>query len=141
MTPHLYWLIQTLTDVPDSHDWLSDGERAILAGMRFSKRRNDWQLGRWTAKKAISAYQARENFALPSLEIRAADDGAPEAFLDGKPAEVSFSISHSKEQGFCTVGLPGMSIGCDLEFIEDRKDPFVEDYFAPEEIAFCRSVP
>ncbi|MBN1570601.1 MAG: 4'-phosphopantetheinyl transferase superfamily protein [Acidobacteria bacterium] len=141
MTHQLCWLTQTLTDVPQNHDWLSEGERAILAGMRFPKRRNDWLLGRWTAKRAICARQSPGSSAFSSIEIRAAADGAPEAYLNGKPAEVSFSISHSKDQGFCAVSPPGLLIGCDLEFVEDRKDPFVEDYFIPEEIAFCRSVP
>ena len=85
MNLHLYWLIRTLADVPENADWLSGDERATLAGLRFAKRRDDWLLGRWTAKNAICAYQTGGNFALSSLEIRAAEDGAPEAFLDGKP--------------------------------------------------------
>ncbi len=141
MTSQIHWLIQTLADVPENVDWLSSDERTILEGLRFAKRRNDWLLGRWTAKQAICACQLREGCSFPLLEIRAADDGAPEVFLNGKPAGISLSISHSHGQGFCAVGLPGWSIGCDLELIEDRKDPFVEDYFTPEEMAFCRDIP
>jgi 4'-phosphopantetheinyl transferase len=139
MNSLLYWLTQDLTEVPENNDWLCDSERSILAGMRFAKRRNDWRLGRWTAKKAICAYLGCKDPVLSSLEIRAAEDGAPEAFRDAAPANVSLSISHSNNQSFCVVGPSCLSIGCDLERIEDRKDPFVEDYFAPEEIAFCRN--
>jgi 4'-phosphopantetheinyl transferase len=141
MNPLLYWLTQNLADVPENNDWLSGNERSILAGMRFAKRRNDWRLGRWTAKKAICAYLDCSDLVLSSLEIRAAVDGAPEAFRDAAPAKVSLSISHSNNQSFCAVGSSCLSIGCDLERIEERKDPFVEDYFAPEEIVFCTSAP
>lgn len=141
MRPILYWLTQDSSDVPDNENWLSLAERSILAGLRFPKRRRDWLLGRWTAKQAICAYQSRKDSTLSSLEIRAAADGAPEAFWDGEPGKISLSISHSNDQSFCVVSLPGGSIGCDMERIEAREDPFAEDYFTPEEIAFCKNAP
>jgi 4'-phosphopantetheinyl transferase len=137
----LYWLTRNLADVPESNDWLSDHERGLLAGLRFPKRRNDWLLGRWTAKLAICAYQSGKVPVLSSLEIRAAVDGAPEAYWDGEPGKVSLSISHSNDQGFCIVGPPNFSLGCDLERIEPREDQFIEDYFTPEEIALCQNAP
>jgi hypothetical protein len=36
--------------VPAENDWLSAIEGVCLNSMRFAKRRNDWRLGRWTAK-------------------------------------------------------------------------------------------
>jgi 4'-phosphopantetheinyl transferase len=139
MSRLLCWLSQTSADVPDDNDWLSENERSILAGMRFAKRRQDWRLGRWTAKKAICAYRSCENLILSSLEIRAAEDGTPEAFLNGAPAMVCLSISHSNGIGFCALGPAEISIGCDLERIEAREGQFIEDYFTPEEIAICKS--
>jgi 4'-phosphopantetheinyl transferase len=136
MIPHLYWLIQNLKDVPDRDDWLSESERSILAGHRFEKRRNDWLLGRWTAKRSICPCLRQEHLAMPSVEIRAAADGAPEAFWRGEPAGISLSISHSNARGFCSAGPPGIRMGCDLEKLESRDDRLVEDYFAPEEIAW-----
>jgi 4'-phosphopantetheinyl transferase len=135
----LYWLIRKFEDVPDNDDWLSDAERNILAGFRFPKRRNDWRLGRWTAKKAICAYQSRQDPVLASLEIRAAEDGAPEAFWDGMPGKVSLSISHSHGQGFCVVGPAEFSVGCDTERVEPREVQFFQDYFTPEEIALLQN--
>jgi 4'-phosphopantetheinyl transferase len=135
MSETLCWLTQTLADVPKSDDWLSDGERAVLDGLRFPKRRNDWLLGRWTIKQAIRFYQPHKDPALSSLEIRAAEDGAPEAFRRGKPAGVSISISHSNNRSMCVVGSPEISVGCDLERIEQQEIKFFEDYFSPEEIA------
>ncbi len=141
MSEILCWLFQTLTDVPEGEEWLSGGERAVLAGLRFSKRRNDWLLGRWTAKRAICLYQSRKNPNLSSLEIRAADDGAPEAFWEGEPAKVSFSISHSNARCVCAAGPPDLPLGCDLELIEQRDIGFFGDYFASEEMALLQASP
>jgi 4'-phosphopantetheinyl transferase len=139
MSETLYWLTQTLADVPEGDDWLCDGERAVLEGLRFPKRRNDWLLGRWTLKRAINSYQPHKDSALSSLEIRAAEDGAPEAFRHGEPAGVSISISHSNNRSMCVAGSPELPVGCDLEMIEQREIKFFEDYFAPEEIALLQN--
>jgi 4'-phosphopantetheinyl transferase len=136
MIPHLYWLIQNLKDVPEREDWLGECERSVLAGLRFEKRRKDWLLGRWTAKRAISACLNQKQSAMPSVEIRAAADGAPEAFWCGEPAGISLSISHSNSRSFCSVGPPNIRMGCDLEKLETRDDRLIADYFAPEEIAW-----
>jgi 4'-phosphopantetheinyl transferase len=135
MSTSLYWLSQTAADVPDDDDWLSVGERDTLGRMRFPKRHGDWRLGRWTAKQAVRAW-LKEGFALSFLEIRAAADGAPEAFFDGGPADVSISISHSGSRGFCVVGPRDVPIGCDLELVDLKESPFFEEYFTPEEMAF-----
>ena len=52
----VYWLEQAQSDVPVENDWLSAGECDRLNAMRFPKRRADWRLGRWTAKRALSLY-------------------------------------------------------------------------------------
>jgi 4'-phosphopantetheinyl transferase len=139
MKESLHWLTQTLVDVPEGYDWLSDGERDVLDGLRFPKRRNDWLLGRWTIKQAIRSYQPFKAPLLSSLEIRAAEDGAPEAFQHGEPACVSISISHSNNRSLCVAGNPELSLGCDLELIEQHEIKFFEDYFTPEEIALLRN--
>jgi 4'-phosphopantetheinyl transferase len=141
MNAFIYWLAQSGADVPEGDDWLSGGERAILAGMRFPKRRNDWRLGRWTAKQAISAYLPNNARLLSSLEIRAAADGAPEAFCDDVPEHLVISISHSNGRSLCIVGPPAWAIGCDLEHLEMRDDSLAQDYFAAEEIYFCKQAP
>ena len=142
MSDHVYWLVQNLTDVPDHDDWLSEGESSRLARMRFPKRRNDWRLGRWAAKQAIRACQHETPPSMAALEIRAAESGAPEVFLQGLPGPFSISISHSRDRGFCVVGPRSLAIGCDLEFVEVRQDDdFFKDYFTPDEFLFCRQAP
>ena len=52
----VFWLEQTEADVPPSNDWLGPAELDRCNAFRFAKRRNDWRLGRWTAKCALAAY-------------------------------------------------------------------------------------
>ena len=131
---------QDLSDVPENDDWLGDGEREVLAGLRFPKRRNDWRLGRWTAKQAILAFSRLGADADMSLfEIRAAADGAPEVFLRNEPAGVAISISHAGGRSFCAAGPPDAALGCDVEQLEPRGELFVADYFTPEEIELARA--
>ena len=137
----IFWIAQTSFQIPGNNDWLSEAEQRVLAGFRFAKRSNDWRLGRWTAKRAILACRAGMDSPVQSLEIRAARDGAPEAFCEGEPAGVSISISHSRDRSFCAVMPSGGAIGCDLEWIELREENFAADYFTPEEISIVRKSP
>jgi 4'-phosphopantetheinyl transferase len=129
------WFLQSESDVPATDDWLSPGELSKLSAMRFSRRRADWRLGRWTAKRALAA---RCNWAddLPSFvntEIRSLPNGAPEAFRHAQPIREAVSLSHRAGWGLCAVAPHGTHIGCDLELIECRSQAFVEDYFTGEE--------
>jgi 4'-phosphopantetheinyl transferase len=130
------FLVSLLADVPEDMWWLSSGERDRVATLRFPKRRADWLLGRWTAKNAIRCYLSQTRSLIidyPDLEIRSAADGAPEAFLHGSPAPVSFSLSHSGTQGCCVVAPPALAVGCDLEMIQSHGSQFIDDYLRIEE--------
>ena len=132
----VYWLTQQQSDVPADDEWLTAAERAGLAGLRVPKRRHDWRLGRWTAKQALAAYLddgGRSARTLARLEVRATEDGAPEAFVDGQPAPVTLSISHSAASALCALGPRPVALGCDVERIEPRAAVFVTDYFTPAE--------
>ncbi len=133
----LFWLSFALQDVPEGDSWLSPAELFTLAGFKFPKRRSDWLLGRWTGKQALSRYLGLAGGldALSRLEIRAAPDGAPEAFVAGRPAGVAFSISHSAGVSLCVVGDAASAAGCDLEKIEPREASLAEDYFTVAEAA------
>jgi 4'-phosphopantetheinyl transferase len=131
----VYWLEQTEADVPAQNDWLSANETVSLNAMRFAKRRADWRLGRWTAKCALSAYLTVLTGlrGLQEIEICAAPDGAPEAFVGGQPAEVTISLSHRSGIAICAVAPRGVYIGCDVELVEPRSLAFVADYFTAKE--------
>ena len=129
------WLEQSRADVPAGDEWLSAGEAARLAGIRFEKRRQDWRLGRWTAKRTVAAWlgSGESPADLARIEIRATASGKPQVFLEGRPAPVSISISHSAGVAACAVASGGTSLGCDLETIEPRSGAFVRDYFTAAE--------
>jgi 4'-phosphopantetheinyl transferase len=105
------WLLAERREVPEDDGWLSPEECKTLEALRLPKRRDDWRLGRWAAKQAISAF-----LGCPpgEIEVRSAPDGAPEAFLAGKPAPVSLSLSHRNGRAACAVVPHGIALGCDL---------------------------
>ena len=133
----VYWLQQTEADVPAEDDWLSANEAIRLEGMRFVKRRNDWRLGRWTAKLALAARlnMPSDRSSLASIEILSAPSGAPEAVSCPITADVTISLSHRAGAAICAVAPSGVELGCDLEVIEPRSDGFLEDFFTAEERA------
>jgi 4'-phosphopantetheinyl transferase len=124
------WLTGSLADVPADDGWLGVRERRALETLGVEKRRADWRLGRWTAKAAVGAW-----LALPAsrIEIVAAADGAPEAWLDGERAPVSVSLSHRGGRALAAVTAAPAVIGCDLEFVEPRSGAFVREWLAPAE--------
>jgi 4'-phosphopantetheinyl transferase len=106
-----------------------------------AKRRTDWRLGRWTAKRAVAARTQRGPGFFSRIEIRAADDGAPEAWIDGRLWGRSLSLSHSGGRAVCAVAAADGFLGCDLERIENRGRVFVEDYFTGEEASWIARQP
>jgi len=134
-TMDVYWLEQTEADVPAENDWLHASEAVRLNGLRFAKRRADWRLGRWTAKRAVavSLNLPLDRQALAGIEIRPAPSGAPEVFLANAPADATISLSHREGTAVCAVVLGRAALGCDLEMIEQHTDAFVADYFTIEE--------
>jgi len=134
---NVYWMEQTEADVPIDDNWLSADEAVHLSELRVAKRRADWRLGRWTAKRSLSVcleVPTRPDL-LRKFETLAARSGAPEVFFDGQPVAVTISISHRAGIAACAVAMSSAKIGCDLEAIEPRSDAFVADYFTIEEQA------
>ncbi len=139
---HICWLGQTQADVPAENDWLSVSECVCLSGLHFAKRRDDWRLGRWTAKCAVASLQRRPTDlqTLAQIEIRPALSGAPEVFIANDPAAVTISISHRSGAAICAVAGSGVDLGCDQEVIEARSEAFVADYFTEDEQALVARI-
>jgi 4'-phosphopantetheinyl transferase len=118
--------------------FLSEAERQTYDGLRFAKRRQEWLLGRWTAKqlvqRSLAPYRA---LPLAAISVHNDPDGAPYLSVDGEgrlPA--SISISHRAGRAACALS-PALSpaIGIDLERVEPRAKVFVEDFFTAREAA------
>jgi 4'-phosphopantetheinyl transferase len=139
----VHWQEQIEADVPTDDDWLGASEATFLASLRFAKRRADWRLGRWTAKRALAIW-----FGVPShpevlakIEIRPAPCGAPEVFVANQPGAVTVSLSHRGGRAACAVAPSGTEMGCDLEMIEPHSDAFISDYFTVEEQVLVTQAP
>ena len=122
------WLSLSSADVPAGNGWLSVAERRVLAGLVVDRRRADWRVGRWTAKSAVGAWLGVDP---ADVEIFAASDGAPEAWLGGRRAPLSVSISHRAGRGLAAVAAAPAAVGCDLELVEPRSGAFVREWLSP----------
>ena len=131
MTVH--WLLLRASSLPEGEEWLGPTEKQTLGRLKLAKRRADWMLGRFTAKRALSASLGIDR--LDRIEVIAASDGAPEAFVDGKAIEASVSISHRGGAAACAWSRC-LIVGCDLEVVEPRTERFVEDFFTVQERAW-----
>ena len=139
MTVH--YLTQLRADLPRDTGWLSPAETSVLEGLRFEKRRQDWLLGRWTAKSALARYPGLQERPIQDWEIVAAADGAPGIFLDGQPLNMPLSLSHSGLHGFCALAGRSMRLGCDIEQIEQRGRSFEETFFTTRELGLLEHLP
>lgn len=143
------WLTQTERDLPAlaPSAWLSLPERERLAALRVEKRRREWLLGRWTARRLIQRHLAESGLACDprDLEIVAAPSGAPtigacqpavQAALDGW----HLTISHSQGRALCALARTP-AIGADIEQVAPRHPAFAGDYFTPIERAAVAAAP
>lgn len=126
----LGWLTRELADVPSHDRWLSELELAVLSGLRTPKRRADWRLGRCAGKAAVAAWRGVPPEA---VTIAAAEDGAPEASIEGEGAGVSLSLSHRAGRALAAVADAPTAVGCDLEAIEPRSPAFLREWLDPAE--------
>lgn len=131
-------------DVPAGDRWLSPVERSVEAKLRWPKRRSDWRLGRWVAKRAVIACLPDKGIEPPDVEILAQESGAPAARVLAGPVmvPVSVSISHSDGVGLAAAAVGDVALGCDVERVELRTERFVADYFtAAERERVARTAP
>jgi 4'-phosphopantetheinyl transferase len=135
--PDVGWLTRTVADVPPHDRGLSEREREVLDTLRIAKRRADWRLGRWGSKEAVARWRGA---AASQIEILAAHDGAPEAFVGGERVPVELSLSHRSRRAMVAVGNGSNAIGCDLEVVETRSAAFVREWLHPVERAWLAGV-
>jgi 4'-phosphopantetheinyl transferase len=132
----IYWMLvdshQAALETPEI---LSPSELQKYSTFRFPKRRDEWLLGRWTAKALVHSIPAYQHYSLDQIEIRNAPEGAPYIQMPDRatPAEC-LTISHSGIFALCALatGLD-LQVGTDLERIEEHTKTFILDYLTPVE--------
>ena len=147
--PVLFTAFESSAGLLDWHvpvPWLTPFENARLARFSVPKRREDWLLGRFTAKRLVqkaAAVALGRTVAPESFEVAAESSGAPFVrHVSGERLPLSITISHSRSNAFCALlAVPGAQIGADLEFVEPRSPGFVRDFFTPAEAAACEESP
>jgi 4'-phosphopantetheinyl transferase len=133
--PVTWWLARAESALPAGEGWLTAAERARVAGLRYTKRRNDHLLGRWTLKVAVAKVLGwpDEPATLARIEGRTAPDGAPDLYIDGERARHSVSLTDRAGCAVCLVARGDTAVGCDLELAEPRSDAFIRDYLTEPE--------
>ncbi len=132
--------------VPDG--MLASRERAQLDELHNAKRRREWLLGRWTAKRLLQETLKPVLGRMPEMSEVAIYNGplgAPYAILDKrKGGEIPFhiTISHSGRRALCAIVEKHEGwIGADIEHVEARSHGFAEEYFSDDEQKFLKSIP
>jgi 4'-phosphopantetheinyl transferase len=127
------------------------GEQQRLAGFAVAKRRRDWLLGRWTAKRLLQSHVARRAgtwLPLDTFVIASDPDGAPRVIVDSSPnlqsaiCNLQLSISHCNGNAFCAISdRTYLALGADIERVAPRAPEFAADYFTPRELAQVAASP
>jgi 4'-phosphopantetheinyl transferase len=131
----MWWLARGEEHLPGEQSWLSQAEAVYANGLRFTKRRTEFLVARWTAKQALSRVLSlpTSSGSLRRLEVRHAASGAPLVYLDGRPVGMRISLTDRAGWAVCVLGGSSGRMGCDLELVEPRSDAFVLDYLTPTE--------
>jgi 4'-phosphopantetheinyl transferase len=141
----LDWLLQEGADISLPPEmWLAPAEQEKLAGLQVAKRRGDWLLGRWTAKRLLQSVEQKRSgvvWPLAQLAIAPRADGSPELVSPRLPWALSLSHSHGRALAAVLPGDPDQAIGADLEKIALRPPSFNNDYFTPLEQAWLAELP
>ncbi|NDJ59879.1 MAG: 4'-phosphopantetheinyl transferase superfamily protein [Chloroflexi bacterium] len=140
----IQWLIQTDDAHPDlargivPAGLLNAAEAARCAAIKTAKRRRDWLLGRWTAKRLAQTLIA-PGAPLDTLIIAKRPDGSP--YLAGCEHAISLSYSHADGVAFGAAVRADRLLGADIERVAPRSDRFVADYFTAAEQALVAAAP
>lgn len=142
-TTDIKWGLASPAELPAGLEWLSSAENAHLQRLKIPKRRTEWLLGRWAAKKLLSGFLPEfSEQDMPYLSIENEPGGTPFAARSGERLPGCLSLSHRADlaaAAWCPI--EGVRVGIDLELIEPKSAAFVNDYFTAEEAAYVWALP
>jgi 4'-phosphopantetheinyl transferase len=131
----LGWMARGEHELPTDNSWLTPREAQRAAGMRFTKRRNEYLLRRWVGKQAVAAVTGTGTTIrdLASIEVGNLASGAPYILVNGEPPGLEVSLTDRAGWAVCVVGRDLTRVGCDLEIVEARSIGFVSDFLTEVE--------
>jgi 4'-phosphopantetheinyl transferase len=133
-------------DLPSAQEWLSPDEARRVSSMRFTKRRTEWLLARWTGKQVLATALSlpSDPASLAGIEIATIiggdAQGAPWVLVHGRHRAIGVSLTDRAGWAVCMVA-DNEEIGCDLELVEPRSNSFVQDYLTSDEQKTVASPP
>ena len=135
MSDPIYWMLV------DSHQAPLEASRDSLplrapkySAFRFPKRRNEWLLGRWTAKTLAHSLPAYQQYSLDQIEIRNTPKAPPiSTAWQGRSGGMPDHQPQRTLGLVCAGARFGTAGWCDLEKVEARTETFILDYFTPAE--------
>ncbi|HSO03160.1 MAG TPA: 4'-phosphopantetheinyl transferase superfamily protein [Candidatus Limnocylindrales bacterium] len=133
----MQWLVRGEEQVPAGQEWLVGSEAARAAGMRFTKRRNEYLVRRYAGKCAVAAAVGlpADPVTLGRIGVLNRMTGAPYVEVDGRPLGLDISLTDRAGWAVCLVGPDLGAVGVDLEIVEPRSAGFVSDFLTPAEQA------
>lgn len=106
--------------------------------LKFERRKNSYLLGRYTAKKAISAYTEEEN--LQKISVLKGILNQPIATCPNN-GNVQISITHCDDFGAAVAFPESIPMGIDVEKIEPEKKAVIESEVTCNEKKLIRNIP
>ena len=102
----MQWLVRGEAQVPSGAQWLTGAEAARAAGMRFTKRRNEYLVRRYAGKCAVAAVVGlgEDPASLGRIGVLNRPTGAPYAQVDGRALGLDISLTDRAGWAVCLVG-------------------------------------
>lgn len=114
--------------------FLSPIEEFRLSQMRFARRRQSFLLGRWAGKQLLRLHPECAHLPASSITIANRTEGGPYVQIGEQELDVCISLSHRENEAVSAlVHQPGVTIGVDLELVEEREQGLINDFFTPQE--------
>jgi len=139
----MHWLARGEAEVPAGAAWLTSREAERAASMRFTKRRTEYLLRRFTGKCAVAAAVGLPGDPdnLGRIGVLNRSSGAPYVEVDGHQLGLDISLTDRAGWAVCLVGPDLGAVGVDLEIVEPRSYGFVRDFLTPAEQAIVADAP
>jgi len=132
------WLVGGPGPALDEKAFLCPSEAEEGRRYRHPGRYRQWLLGRAAAKALLRRHAELWDDQPPSVKqinVRRTGDGWPQPLdSEGRPLDVSLSISHTGEKAFCALCPVGEGkVGADMERVAERPDSLLEDFYTDGE--------